>query len=145
MQTWTLENGLRVYFKRLPGAPSCRVSLTVEAGAGADPPGKNELAHLVEHLAPVGRLVEDLVEGAGAQAHGQRSAARQAVGGVQESAGEAVLDARVTLDLSRIAEPRSRVHLVADRGQATNRLLYATRAELDEASRAVRPRDERQP
>src|SRR5262249_32753240 len=52
---------------------------------------------------------------------------------VQETAGASGLDAPVTLDLSRIAEPRSRVHLVAPPGPAPNRLLYAARAERDEA------------
>jgi zinc protease len=42
-------DGLDVLVVPLPGAP-CSVRLTVQAGAGEDPPGMGGLAHVVEHL-----------------------------------------------------------------------------------------------
>src|SRR5258708_12918374 len=43
-------SGLRVIFERAPGAATAAVAVVVGAGAVDDPPGKEGLAHLVEHL-----------------------------------------------------------------------------------------------
>lgn len=45
-----LPSGLRVVFQRDTTQPSVIVTTVVEAGATDDPPGKEGLAHLVEHL-----------------------------------------------------------------------------------------------
>ncbi|MCK5650088.1 MAG: insulinase family protein [Gemmatimonadetes bacterium] len=49
-ETHFLSNGLKVWFKRLPGAPDVSISLGVPYGWDADPRGKEELAHLTEHV-----------------------------------------------------------------------------------------------
>ena len=49
-ETHFLSNGLKVWFKRLPDAPEVSVSLGVPYGWDADPRGKEELAHLTEHV-----------------------------------------------------------------------------------------------
>ena len=49
-ETHLLSNGLRVWFKRLPDAPEVSVSVGVPYGWDADPEGKEELAHLTEHI-----------------------------------------------------------------------------------------------
>jgi zinc protease len=43
-------SGLRVIFERAPGASTSDVTVVVGAGAVQDPPGREGLAHLVEHL-----------------------------------------------------------------------------------------------
>jgi zinc protease len=43
-------SGLRVIFERAPGTTTASVTVVVGAGATADPPGREGLAHLVEHL-----------------------------------------------------------------------------------------------
>ena len=49
-ETHFLSNGLRVWFKRLPDAPEVSISVGVPYGWDADPEGKEELAHLTEHI-----------------------------------------------------------------------------------------------
>ena len=49
-ETHLLSNGLRVWFKRLPDAPEVSISVGVPYGWDADPEGKEELAHLTEHI-----------------------------------------------------------------------------------------------
>ncbi len=49
-ETHFLSNGLKVWFKRLPDAPEVSVSVGVPYGWDADPQGKEELAHLTEHI-----------------------------------------------------------------------------------------------
>ena len=49
-ETHYLSNGLRVWFKRLPDAPNVSISVGVPYGWDADPRGKEELAHLTEHI-----------------------------------------------------------------------------------------------
>ena len=44
-------SGLRVVFERTPGSPVAGVTTLVGVGARQDPPGREGLAHLVEHLA----------------------------------------------------------------------------------------------
>jgi zinc protease len=43
-------SGLRVIFERAPGTRTAAVTVAVGAGATDDPPGREGLAHLVEHL-----------------------------------------------------------------------------------------------
>lgn len=50
VETWTLENGLKVWYARLPGAPNVTASVSVPYGRDRDPPGKEELAHFTEHM-----------------------------------------------------------------------------------------------
>ena len=49
-ETHFLSNGLRVWFKRLPDAPEVSISVGLPYGWDADPEGKEELAHLTEHI-----------------------------------------------------------------------------------------------
>ena len=49
-ETHLLSNGLKVWFKRLPEAPDVSISLGVPYGSDADPRGREELAHLTEHI-----------------------------------------------------------------------------------------------
>ena len=49
-QTHFLSNGVKVWFKRLEGAPDVAVSVGVPVGRDADPPGKAHLAHFLEHM-----------------------------------------------------------------------------------------------
>ncbi|MCE2397811.1 MAG: insulinase family protein [Gemmatimonadetes bacterium] len=49
-ETHFLSNGVKVWFKRLPGAPNVSVSAGVPVGSDADPPGKEQLAHFTEHM-----------------------------------------------------------------------------------------------
>jgi zinc protease len=50
-----LESGLRVIAERHGTAPLVSIGTTVRVGAGNDPPGKEGLAHLVEHLTYLSR------------------------------------------------------------------------------------------
>lgn len=45
-----LPNGLRVFLERDPQSPVVSLGWMVPAGAASDPPGKEGLAHLTEHL-----------------------------------------------------------------------------------------------
>ena len=49
-ETHFLSNGLKVWYKRLPDAPDVSVSVGVPYGWDSDPRGKEELAHLTEHI-----------------------------------------------------------------------------------------------
>lgn len=49
-ETYFLSNGLKLWFKPLPDAPNVSISVGVPYGWDADPPGKEELAHLTEHI-----------------------------------------------------------------------------------------------
>ena len=49
-ETHYLSNGLKVWFKRLPGAPNVSISVGVPFGWDVDPRRKEELAHLTEHI-----------------------------------------------------------------------------------------------
>src|SRR5262249_26480177 len=44
-------SGLQIILERDPTAPLIAVALVVDTGSAADPPGREGLAHLVEHLA----------------------------------------------------------------------------------------------
>ena len=70
-ETHYLANGVKVWFKRLGGAPNVAVSAGVPVGSDADPPGREELAHFTEHMLfsdHNGRTeheIKDAVEGLG--------------------------------------------------------------------------------
>ena len=49
-ETHYLSNGVKVWFKRLPGSPEVYVGAGIPAGRYAAPVGKPELAHFVEHM-----------------------------------------------------------------------------------------------
>ena len=49
-ETFYLSNGLRVWFKRMPQASNVSISVAVPYGWDSDPRGKEELAHLTEHI-----------------------------------------------------------------------------------------------
>ncbi len=49
-ETRILPNGLKVWFKRTPGARDVSVSVAVPYGSDRDPPGKEQLAHFTEHM-----------------------------------------------------------------------------------------------
>jgi len=50
IETHTLANGLKVWFKQLPGDPVVSISVALPFGADQDPPGKDQLAHFTEHM-----------------------------------------------------------------------------------------------
>lgn len=70
-ETHYLANGVKVWFKRLAGAPNVAVSAGVPVGSDADPPGREQLAHFTEHMLfsdHAGRTeqeIKDAVEGLG--------------------------------------------------------------------------------
>lgn len=74
--THYLANGVKVWFKRLGGAPNVTVSAGVPVGSDADPPGKEHLAHLLEHLlfsdhgGRTEQEIKDAVEGLGGTRNG---------------------------------------------------------------------------
>jgi predicted Zn-dependent peptidase len=49
-ETHTLGNGLRVWYRQWPGAFFAHLAVVVPAGRDADPPGREQLAHLLEHV-----------------------------------------------------------------------------------------------
>ena len=75
-ETHYLSNGVKVWFKQLPGVPNVSVSAGVPVGSDADPPGKEQLAHFTEHMLFAdhdGRTeqeIKDAVEGLGGRRNG---------------------------------------------------------------------------
>ena len=75
-ETHFLSNGVKVWFRHLPGAPNVSVSAGVPVGSDADPPGKEQLAHFTEHMLfsdHDGRSeqeIKDAVESLGGQRNG---------------------------------------------------------------------------
>jgi len=75
-ETHHLANGVKVWFKHLPGAPNVSVSAGVPVGADADPPGREQLAHFTEHMLfsdREGRTeqeIKDAVESLGGEVNG---------------------------------------------------------------------------
>ena len=75
-ETVRLSNGVKVWFKRLPGAPNVSVSAGIAVGSDADPPGKEQLAHFTEHMLfsdHEGRTEQEIknaVEGIGGRRNG---------------------------------------------------------------------------
>jgi predicted Zn-dependent peptidase len=47
--TLQLRNGLTVWYRRVPGAPTVSLSVAVPYGSDRDPEGREELAHVLEH------------------------------------------------------------------------------------------------
>ncbi len=75
-ETHHLSNGVKVWFKRLPGAPNVSVSAGIAVGSDADPPGKEQLAHFTEHMlfsdhdGRTEQEIKDAVEGLGGRRNG---------------------------------------------------------------------------
>jgi predicted Zn-dependent peptidase len=49
-ETHILPNGLKVWYKRMPGQGNAALSVAVQAGSDRDPEGKEQMAHFLEHL-----------------------------------------------------------------------------------------------
>ncbi len=49
-ETRVLPNGLKIWYKRMPGQPNVALSVTVQVGSDRDPLGKEQLAHFLEHM-----------------------------------------------------------------------------------------------
>jgi predicted Zn-dependent peptidase len=49
-ETHVLDNGLRVWFRRIPGAANTSVAISIPYGWDMDPRGREETAHFVEHM-----------------------------------------------------------------------------------------------
>ncbi len=75
-ETHSLSNGVRVWFKQLPGVPNVSVSAGIAVGSDADPPGKEQLAHFTEHMlfsdhdGRTEQEIKDAVEGIGGRRNG---------------------------------------------------------------------------
>ncbi len=75
-ETHYLSNGLKVWYKRLPEAPNVSISVGVPYGWDADPRGKEELAHLTEHIlfsdhdGRTEQEIMDAIEGIGGRRNG---------------------------------------------------------------------------
>jgi len=50
IETHSLSNGLKVWFKNLPDDPVVSISVALPFGSDMDPPGKEQLAHFTEHM-----------------------------------------------------------------------------------------------
>jgi predicted Zn-dependent peptidase len=70
-ETHFLSNGVKVWFKRLPGAPNVSVSIGIPYGADSDPEGLEEVAHFTEHMlfsdhrGMTEQEIKDAIEGVG--------------------------------------------------------------------------------
>ena len=75
-ETIRLSNGVKVWFKQLPGVPNVSVSAGIAVGSDADPPGKEQLAHFTEHMlfsdhdGRTEQEIKDAVEGIGGRRNG---------------------------------------------------------------------------
>ncbi len=75
-ETHFLSNGVKIWFKHLPGSPNVSVSAGVPVGSDADPPGKEQLAHFTEHMlfsdhdGRTEQEIKDAVEGIGGRRNG---------------------------------------------------------------------------
>lgn len=75
-ETIRLSNGVKVWFKQLPGVPNVSVSAGVAVGSDADPPAKEQLAHFTEHMlfsdhdGRTEQEIKDAVEGIGGRRNG---------------------------------------------------------------------------
>ena len=49
-ETHILPNGLKVWFKNMPGQANVALSVVVGAGSDQDPLGKEQMAHFLEHM-----------------------------------------------------------------------------------------------
>jgi zinc protease len=50
VETIVLANGLKIWFKRLPGEPNVSVNFSVAVGSDQDPARREQLAHFLEHM-----------------------------------------------------------------------------------------------
>ena len=75
-ETHYLSNGLKIWFKQLPEAPNVSISVGVPFGWDDDLRGKEELAHLTEHIlftdheGQTEREIADAIEGVGGRRNG---------------------------------------------------------------------------
>ncbi|GMR13929.1 MAG: hypothetical protein BMS9Abin29_2155 [Gemmatimonadota bacterium] len=75
-ETHFLRNGLKIWYRRLPGAPNVSVSVGIPYGWDRDIRGKEELAHFTEHMLfsdHDGRTeseIKDAIEGLGGRRNG---------------------------------------------------------------------------
>ena len=75
-ETHFLSNGVKVWYKRLPDAPNASISVGVPYGWDADPRGKEELAHLTEHMlfsdhdGRTEQEIKEAIEGIGGRRNG---------------------------------------------------------------------------
>ena len=75
-ETHQLSNGVKVWFRHLPGVPNVSVGAGIAVGSDADPPGKEQLAHFTEHMlfsdhdGRTEREIKDAVEGLGGRRNG---------------------------------------------------------------------------
>lgn len=54
-----LKNGIKLNYKTAPDSNTTRITLSIDAGAYLDPPGKEGLAHAVEHMLFMSRKAND--------------------------------------------------------------------------------------
>jgi predicted Zn-dependent peptidase len=70
-ETSFLSNGVKLWFKRLPGAPNVSVSVGIPYGADDDPEGLEEIAHFTEHMlfsdhrGMTEKEIKEVIEGVG--------------------------------------------------------------------------------
>jgi zinc protease len=100
-------SGLRVVVERTPGSPVAGVTTVVGAGAGADPQGREGLAHLVEHLtfrahAPDGPSVQARLASLGTAGNAETSSDDTVY---YQFTAAAALWSLVTLEGERLADP----------------------------------------
>ena len=75
-ETHFLSNGMKVWFKQLPGALDVSISVNVPFGSDSDPRGKEELAHFTEHMlfsdhdGHTEAEIKDAIEGRGGRRNG---------------------------------------------------------------------------
>lgn len=75
-ETHFLENGLKIWYRRVPGAPNVSVSVGIPYGWDRDIRGKEELAHFTEHMlfsdhdGRTEREIKDAIERLGGRRNG---------------------------------------------------------------------------
>jgi zinc protease len=104
-QTW--PSGIRLVAYALPHRPDALVSASYRVGSAHDPPGKEGLAHLAEHLAFRGRpgggaTLWDRLEAAGVEFDGQTSADAT---DFHEVGDPEQLDALLAVEADRLRDP----------------------------------------
>jgi zinc protease len=103
-----LPSGLRILIHRGPGDTQAAVVVAVRAGGGQDPPGKEGLAHLVEHLTfratdAQGRTLSHRLERAGAIASNAESTSEATLYHARATKGR--LGPVLAAELGRLADP----------------------------------------
>ena len=113
MELTTLDSGLRVATRTMPGADTAAVGLYVKAGSRHEPAELNGIAHLFEHM---------VFKGAGGRSAREISEAIEDVGGELNACTErdgtsftaSVLSEHVPLGVELIADMVLRPHFAAD-------------------------------